>query len=73
LGLFLDVFVSLLPFELALILFLNNALSFFFFQTYFYTWTFLCCCGAVIGGASQFNSDLSPWQVGKVTTMASST
>ena len=27
----------------ALILFLNNALSSFFFPTHFYPWTFLCC------------------------------
>ena len=43
------VFFWLLLFPLllsvaALILFLNNALCSFYFQTHFYLWTFLCCC-----------------------------
>jgi hypothetical protein len=43
-GLFLAASIALLRSVAALILFLNNALSSFFFQTHFYPWTFLGCC-----------------------------
>ena len=59
--------------SVALILFLNNALSSFCFPTHFYPWTFLCCCGAVFAVALAFNGDISTWQVGKVTDMYAST
>jgi hypothetical protein len=72
LGLFLAASISPLLSVAALILFLNNALS--FFSTHFYPWTFLCCCcGAVFYRARAFNGDLSTWQVGKVTDMIGST
>ena len=44
-----------------------------FFQSHFYPWPFLCCCGAVFNGAAAFNGDLSTWQVGKVSNMQYST
>ena len=60
--------LSLFPFfiVLALIFFFNLFLSLDFSLS-------LCCCGAVFNGATAFNGDLSAWQVGKVTTMQSST
>ena len=72
-GLFSDASFFLLLSVAALILFLNNALSSFFFQTHFYPRTFLCCCGAVFYNAVAFNGDLSTWDVGKVTIMDTST
>ena len=62
-----------LVFFAALIEFLYNALSSFFFSPIFIIRTFLCCCGAVFKSAEDFNGDLSTWEVGKVTEMQRST
>ena len=76
-GLILAASISLLLSVAALILFLNNALSSFFFQPIFISLDFSLlmswCRGAVFRQASAFNGDLSAWQVGKVGTMYEST
>ena len=56
----------------ALIIFLNNALSSFFFIPFLSLDYSLLLC-AVFYAAEAFNSDLSTWQVGKVTNMEYST
>jgi surface protein len=66
--------ISLLLSVAALILFLNNVLSSFFFQPIFILGLFfVVVCGAVFRNAHDFNGDLSTWDVGGVTNMISST
>ena len=68
----LDRIFFWLPFSFcgALILFLSNALSSFFFNPFLSLKLF---CGAVFMYAGDFNCDLSTWEVGKVTDMYNST